>query len=108
MWCLWCVDHCSAYGVIVCSSDTSALAVSTFGIQVRYTTAISTDCVMLGDNSLTNCAHAFAWPAANSEVSTNGNTTSSRTDVQTAAYNKGVGDYTVSQVFVRYFNFLFS
>jgi hypothetical protein len=81
--------------VYVMFSDTAALAVSTFGIQVRYTSAVATDCVMLGDNTNTNCAYEFAWPVANDDVATNGATTSSRTDVQSAAYNKGVGDYTV-------------
>ena len=66
---------------------------------MRYTTAAATDCVMLGDNTNTNCAHPFAWPAANDEVATNGAVTTSRTDVQAALYNKGVGDYTVSEVF---------
>lgn len=51
---------------------------------------------MLGNNTNTNCAHAFDWPVENYDAGTNGATTSSRTDVRSAVYNKGVGDYTVS------------
>ena len=78
------------------NSETVTLAVSTFGVQVRFTSAASNDCVMLGNNSNTNCAHDFEWPASYDAVSTNGETSSSLTDVQSAEYNKGVGDYTVS------------
>jgi hypothetical protein len=83
--------------VYVWCSVTATLAVSTFGVQVRYTSASATDCVMVGDNSLTNCAHSFEWPTENTETSTNGATTTSRTDVQSAEYNKGMGDYTVGE-----------
>ena len=77
-------------------SDTSTQAVSVFAIQVRFTAASATNCVMLGDNTNTNCIHQFDWPTENTDVATNGATTSSRTHVESAEYNKGLGDYTVS------------
>jgi hypothetical protein len=81
---------------IICYSDTASAAVDTFGIQVRFTSADATDCVMLGSNSAVDCSHVFEWPLVNSDILTNGQTTSNRTDVQSAEYSKGVGDYTVS------------
>jgi hypothetical protein len=77
------------------SSDDTSLAVSTFGIQIRFTSASDTDCVMLGNNSNANCIHVFDWPASHDDASTNGAISQSLTDVQSAEYDKGVGDYSI-------------